>query len=114
MPFIKVLTSGCSASDDDYNFTMIELKPFTILESVQLFLKKVPDEKKVYTDILSIERLEELDATTKELEPDFEKVSKIAKVRAKYDTDNVQEYLEGHPMFTILQGKPLPLSMIAF
>jgi len=87
MPFIKVLTSGSSTSEDDYNFTMIEIKSFSTLESVQLFLQKVPDEKKVFTDILSLERLEELDQVTRELEPEFAEKSKIDKLKARYDKD---------------------------
>lgn len=113
---VKVIfTSARYSSDlvaDRVGFTVKKVQRLRKKDSVELFMKKIPlgeGDKDQFVDFQNIEELHA--ATIKKYGKDA--APKLCKTRHIHSKACGNKYLEQHPMFELLGGIPLVISIVA-
>jgi hypothetical protein len=89
---------------------LLKLKNLNNKEAVELFIHKVPSRKEIYK-IFKWELVLELDEYTKSIKKNFQ--SPKCQARHTHNITCIKEYLAQHPLFEILKGMPLAVSIVA-
>ncbi|CDW80630.1 nb-arc domain protein [Stylonychia lemnae] len=109
---IKILFSSSVFFEQLENYKVKKLRGLSQQHSVELFLTKIPLQNEDLNQFLSWERIVELHKFTVEKFGEGNVKVALCKIR-NHTRKCVVEYLVQHPLFNLLGGQPLSISLIA-